>query len=164
MDKSDTLHRRRAKPKAKLNKALVTSGEIYGAFMAADSSRVVYFGDIDTVNVVEVYSCLPDGPSQIKLNGTVTTGGTVENGELTTDGSRAVFWGDVETDGVVEIYSVTLSGTGRTKLNQALVIGGSLNKDRVQVSPDGTKVAYVADAETDEVLYEASTVDSRDST
>ncbi|MGI0025647.1 MAG: FIMAH domain-containing protein, partial [Nitrososphaera sp.] len=54
-----------------------------------------------------------------------------------------------DTDDVHELFSVPLAGGTPTKLNGALVSGGDVFG--FQISPDSSRVAYVADQDTDEV-------------
>ena len=61
----------------------------------------------------------------------------------------AVFIADKETNGVDELF-VTNPGTDIRKLSAPLILGG--NVDAFQLSPDGTRVAYLADQEINEVF------------
>jgi hypothetical protein len=69
-----------------------------------------------------------------------------------------VYTADQDVDEVYELYSVPIDASASpVKLNGPLVAGGdvlleSTSTLRVQITPDGTRVLYVADQDTDEVL------------
>jgi Tol biopolymer transport system component len=53
------------------------------------------------------------------------------------------------TDGVLELYSVPLGGGSPVKLNGPLVSGGDVGA--ALISPDSSRIVYLADQEADEV-------------
>ena len=144
----------------KLNGAMVAGGNVLSFQVSANSSRVVYWADQQTDNVVELYSVPLGGPAAagVKLNGAMVTGGYVINFLISPDSSRVVYLADQQTDNVVELYSVPLGGQAAAgvKLNGAMVTGGYVLS--FQVSPDSSRVVYIADQDTDEVyeLYMSS--------
>ena len=68
-----------------------------------------------------------------------------------------VYWADQETDNVYELYSVPLGGPAAAgvKLNGAMVTGGYVHN--FLISPDSSRVVYLADQQTDNV-YELYSV------
>lgn len=60
-----------------------------------------------------------------------------------------VYLADEDTNGLVELYSVPVSGGVTTKLNGILPGGGDVDS-LFSVSPDGMRVIYRADEETED--------------
>ena len=99
-------------------------------------------------------------PSQVrKLNGPVASGfaGRVLSSLQAPDGSRLVYLADAEQDEVYELFSVPIGGGTATKLNGPLVAGGDVSNGVLlyQISPDSSRVVYLADQDADEVFEEA---------
>jgi Tol biopolymer transport system component len=140
----------------KLNGPLVNGGNVFDNvnMITYDSSRVIYLADQDTDGVIELYSApLVGGAPPIKLNGPLTSGAYVERIFLISpDSSRVIYVAQQDTEWVMELYSVSSSGGTPVKLNGTLVNGGDVESwGGVQISPDGSRVIYLADQDTDEV-------------
>ncbi len=151
----------------KVNGRLVPGGFVsYGFQISPDASRVVYLATQDTPSVLELYSApidpggrrirRPGVPLAVKLNGPLVAGGSISGPFLIgPDSQRVVYHADQEVDGVHELYSRPLDGSSvPVKLNGPLVAGGDVDElepDRNQISPDGTRVVYRADQDTDDV-------------
>jgi len=71
------------------------------------------------------------------------------------DSRRVIYLADQETDDVFELYSVLVAGGAPVRLNGPLVAGGDVSGAAPTVnrpfliSPDGVRVIYLADQETD---------------
>jgi Tol biopolymer transport system component len=141
----------------KLNGPLVAGGDVSfsgPAFrFSPDSSRVLYVADQDTDTVQEIYSVPSTGGAAVKLNGPLVAGGNVSTNGLafSPDSSRVLYVADQDTDTVQEIYSVPSAGGAAVKLNGPLVAGGGVFFLGQQFSPDGSRVLYFADQDTDTV-------------
>lgn len=120
------------------------------------STRVVYVADQDASGVYELYGVSITGGPAVKLNGPLVPGGDVgilNEGvpmKVSPDSSRVVYLADQDTDGVLELYSVPLAGGAATKLNGPMVAGGDVVDGGFVISPDSTRVVYVADQEVDD--------------
>ena len=124
---------------------------------------MLYHADQETNDVSELYIVLSTGGAPKKLNGTLVAGGDV-NPILSTagiqfspDGSRVLYQADQDVNDVNEIYVVASTGGLPVKLNGPLVSGGDVSANGLQFSPDGSRVLYLADQATDNVI-EAYTV------
>ena len=123
---------------------------------------MVYKAVQDQLGVDELYSVpivSPAGYNQWvegapifwkKLNRPLTAEGDVKSFMISPDSSRVVYLADQERDTVIEVYSVPLVGPAEAgvKLNRDLVAGGSVKffpPDAVQISPDSSRVVYIAD-------------------
>jgi len=85
----------------------------------------------------------------------LAAGGDVNSDFLISpDSSRVVYWADQQVDDIYELYSVPLAGphSAGVKLNGALVAGGNIFCEGYQISPDSSRVVYLADQQTDEVF------------
>ena len=140
----------------KLNGPLTPGGNVnYNYFaISPDSSRVVYSADQDTHGVIELYSSPLDGSgSSVKLNGPLTPGGGLfPQFAFTPDSSRVVYSAIQDTVGVSELYSRPLDGSGSVvKLNGPLTPGGYVPYYYFAISPDSSRVVYLADQDTVDV-------------
>ncbi len=116
---------------------------------------MVYVANQDTAMVPELYSVPIGGPAAAvtKLNGAVVAGGNVSAYFLISpDSSRVVYRANQQTASVAELYSAPIGGPAgsEVKLNGALVPGG--NVTFFQVSPDSSRVVYLADQQMDNVV------------
>jgi hypothetical protein len=139
----------------KVNGPLVNGrgGQVRNDFrISPDGSRVVYSAAQETEWVYELYSVPLDGSADpVKLNAALAPGGNVREILISPDSSRVVYWADQDTAGVFELYSVPLDGSAApVKLNAPLVSGGIVG-DVFQISPDSSRVVYLADQDTDNV-------------
>jgi Tol biopolymer transport system component len=140
----------------KLNGPLVAGGSVSeGAAFSPNSARVVYRADQQTDGVVELYSAPSTGPASagVRLNPTLVPGGHVWAFELSPNSARVVYRAEQEIDDVFELYSVPIAGpaSAGVKLNTAPVAGGDVSSGFV-ISPNGARVLYRSDQETDGVL------------
>ena len=133
----------------KLNGTLASGGRVELDFkITSDSHRVVYRADQTTNEVYELFSASITAGLPVKLNGTLAAGGDVLEFHLSPDGDRVVYLADQTTDNVDELYSVPATGgTTPVKLNGTLVSGGNV-WSTPQISPDGSRVVYLADQDT----------------
>lgn len=103
------------------------------------------------------------------VNGELVAGGNVTHMKFSPDLTHIVYRADQETDDVFEIYVTTEQGdTEPQKLNGTLIPDGdvvferttqnSSSFDGVQFSPQGTRIVYLADQDTDGI-YELYSVD-----
>lgn len=130
----------------------VRSGSIN---ISPDGSRVVYVADV-TENVFELFSVPTTGGNVTKLNPDFT--GTQKDVNFTTvkispTGNRVIYVADQNTDNVDELFSVPIAGGTVTKLNPDFLDNNRDVADfDLHISPDGSKVVYVADQEIDDLL------------
>ena len=107
--------------------------------------------------VFATMTCGEQAWAAIKLNDPQFFGARVRGIPLISpDSSRVVFYGDQEAGNVFELFSVSSIGGTVTKLNGSLsAIGGNVG-DQFSgghfLSPDGTRVAYLANQDTDNVV------------
>jgi Tol biopolymer transport system component len=139
----------------KLNATLVTNGDVgsNGILISPDSSRVVYTADQDADNVFEIFSVPIAGGTPVKLNGSMVANGDVAvapaGRAISPDGSRVVYVADQDTDEVLEVFSVPIAGGTPVKLNGPMATGGDVQTNGLSFSPNGSRLLYAADQETD---------------
>ncbi len=129
------------------------------AYQWAPNSGRVVFATQKTVGVTELYSIgTAMGSPLVTLSGTLVSGGDVATiFQISPDSTRVVFRADKDTDGVDELYSAPIAtANATTKLSGPLVVGGNVNFGFL-ISPDSTRVVFLADKETNgvEELYSA---------
>jgi hypothetical protein len=135
-------------PPVRLNPPLVAGGSVDALpfVLTPDSSRVVYRGDQDTNDVVELFSVPTEGGSAVRLSGPLGPHSDVQR-DFRVDAlsQRVVFTGDLETNFVEELFSAPIDGSaGRRKESGSLVSGGRVQRDH-RIASDGSFVVYRAD-------------------
>jgi len=144
-------------PPRRLNRPLVAGGSLVRIFqdpfeiqspliVVTPQNRVVYAGDQDVNDVVELYSVPVDGSaSPVTLSGPTNAAADVgETFVVSEDGSRVVFYGDLATDNVFELWSApTDGGAPPTRLSATGAPPYNLN-GLARISPDGSWVVYQA--------------------
>lgn len=83
----------------------------------------------------------------IKISG-LPMAGSVRAFTLSPDGTTAVYVADQATAGIAELYSAPIDGSAApTKISAGVTFGaGDSGVDLFQISPDGSTVAFLADA------------------
>ena len=143
-------------PALKLNPQLVTQGNVLadGLQLSPTGNRVLYAADQERASVVEIFSVSTFGGPVAKLNGTLTNGGSVTPGSqlFSPDGTRVLYHADQNSDEVFELFSVSATGGTPVRLNGPLVLDGDVRREGLQFSPNGSRVLYTADQQTDETF------------
>lgn len=129
----------------------LAEGYMVAGSVTPDSIRVVCT-DARYVSSGNVYSTPVAGGALLRLNDTPAPDGSVVGVSLSPDGARVVYRADQDTDEVFELYSVSVHGGPVTKLNPPLVAGATAGDvGKYLVSPDGTRLVYLADQDADQV-------------
>ncbi|MGQ0600637.1 MAG: hypothetical protein ACT4QE_02960 [Anaerolineales bacterium] len=142
-------------PSVKLSGPLAAGGFVWSFIISPNSARVIYRAYQGANDVYELYSVPLDASAPpVKLNPTPTTNGDVSTFyRVTSDSSRVVYVADQDTNDVDELYSVPVTGGSAIKLNTPLVMDGDVGfqagGEFFTLSPDGARVVYYADQETD---------------
>ncbi len=121
---------------------------------APDNSRLLYRTDKEAADRFELYSVAPDGSAHVKLNGALVDGGDVFADGLawTPDSAKIVYAANQTEVEAIDLYSVNADGSAATRLNGAVFVPPSATPASrgvmprtVQVSPDGSHVAYLVE-------------------
>ena len=150
-----------------INPIPVTDGDVESQYkISADSSYVVFTGDLDTNNIRELYSVPIAGPSTetVKLHTDLSAGHDVEYFDLTPDSNSVVFRMDTSVSNYqFDLYRSPLDGSSSaTRLN--VNAHDTVNVESTfHISPNSEFVVYIADQDTNDVseLYLASLTDSQ---
>ena len=112
--------------------------------------RVVFVASNDTEGVFELYLATPAGGAPTKLNPALVAGGNVQGGILVRN-STVLYRADEDVVGEVNLYAVDLATPGTAvKVNGTLAAGARVTR-QIALSDDATKVAYIADQDTQNV-------------
>jgi WD40 repeat protein len=157
---------------ARLTPPLIPGGNVTSFALTPDKTAVVYIADQTTNDVFELYQVNIATPGvSVKLNGTlIPPQGDVASFSITPDGTSVVYLADQQIDQVFELYRVLFSNPqSSVKLNPALSSGQTVNQSAATpfaVTPDSTKVVYIADQDTANVdeLYQVSFLNPLNST
>jgi Tol biopolymer transport system component len=132
-----------------------------GAFLVAASpstNRIAYALTCDTPvgnRTNQLWSVPMTGPASeaVSLAGSFVEGGAIQAFSTSPDGQYLVLLADKLVDERFELWSVPIAGPAgaMVRLNPALVSGGDVS-NTFEISPDSTRVAYVADQTSNEVF------------
>jgi Tol biopolymer transport system component len=116
-----------------------------------DSARVVWRGDLQTDGVHEIFSREIDGSSgAVKLNHSLG-GWAVHEFQISGDGSRVVYRTDDYGSGLGALYSVPADGSSASVMLAAQTGGATLAFHEYAITPDGARVVWRGDLETNGV-------------
>lgn len=137
----------------KLNGPVTPNGGIFDFTLSPDGSKVVYIGEQDIDGITELYSVPVGGGTVTKLspNTLTTTRQVLFTRRISADSSTVVYLGDQNTNAVNELFSVPIGGGTVTRLNNPLPSDGDVGLFGVELTPDGSRVIYSADQETNNV-------------
>lgn len=145
---------------AKLNGPLVSGGNVISFALTPDKSAVVYIADQQTDEVFELWRVSIATPGvSVKLNGTLILGGDVTAFTITPDGTSVVYRADQRIDQVFELFRVLFATPqASTLLNPAFLFGSGKSVTQFAVTPDSTKVVYIANQDANNVneLYQVA--------
>ena len=127
------------------------------AMFTTDSSKIIYRAEQEKplqteLYMVDVRNPLPQSPTTI--SGELMPGGGVVSFQITPDSSKVVFIARKEHPNVREIYVVDIRDTKPSfpvKLNGPMAVHGDVLS--ILISPDGKKIAYIADEEVNDAHY-----------
>lgn len=122
-----------------------------------DSTRLVFVGVCPpTFAVTQLWSVPAAGPAAaaVSLGGSFADGGQAQELALSPDSQYLVFTADRLVDERVELWSVPIAGpaAAAVRLNPTLVANGDV-LGGFRISPDSTRVAYIADQASDERFF-----------
>jgi Tol biopolymer transport system component len=138
----------------KLNPPLPVNRDVMDFIQSNDGSRIVYRSDSAAEGFFDLYIVDVANPgTAVQLSGALTPGGSVRSGYLfSADDTRVVYRADQQVVDRLELFSVSVATPGvSTKLNSTLVQEGDVTSG-YEISPDSSRVAYVADQDVDGVL------------
>ena len=137
---------------AKLNGQMLPGATGVTSFaLTQDKSAVVYIADENFVGIFELFRVNIATPGQsVKLNGTITTpGGDVTSFAITPDGTSVVYRADQFFDEIFELFRVSFATPqASTRLNPAFSNGSGKSVKKFAVTPDSTKVVYIANQDS----------------
>lgn len=120
--------------------------------LTPDGSRVVYFGEVGTIDVNEVWSVPVDGPSAAAVRlSKIPVGGMAEvwEYEIAPDSSRVVVLGDLDVAGSRELWSVPIDGPAASGVKLHPSLAGGRSVDTFEISPDSGRVVMRGDMVVD---------------
>lgn len=128
-----------------------------GADFTPDSAHLLYGGYCPPgETLTQLWSVPASGPASaaVSLAGSITTGGALQGLAISPDSQYLVFSADRLVDERVELFSVPVAGPAAAivRLNPSLVTNGDV-KSGFKISPDSTRVAYIADQLSDERFF-----------
>lgn len=118
----------------------------------ADGRFAVYVHDAVVDHAKELWSVPVAGGDPIRLSGLFPSPASPIQLALTPDAQTAVYLAPQDSTDVYELYSAPIAGPEGSwiRLNQTLVAFGDVAE--FVLAPDGGRVAYVADAQTDGIF------------
>jgi len=124
----------------------IVTGE-YAFSWASDSSRIAYLADQGTAGVIELFSVLPNGTSNIRLSGDLGSDGNVVEFLWAPDTSRIVYLANQDVVNALELYSVLPNVTNSS---QKITSGFDPGENVIDFAwaPSSQRVAFIADKNT----------------
>lgn len=149
---------------AKLNPPLQSNRTVTNFSLTPDKTAVVYIADQNNDNVFELFLVnLATPGNSVKLNGVLQPNGDVVSFAITPDGTSVVYLADQTIDPGNELFQVFFAntGSGGIRLTPTFATGGTVSQ--FAVTPDSTRVVYLADADTLNVkeLYQVAFLNPR---
>ena len=138
----------------RLNPALGGNKLVASHRITPDSSRVLYVSDQQNAGEFELYSATIDGGLLTpRVSDNLTGNSDVQsNFQITPDGAWVIFKADREVDGIDRVFAGYPDGSlPPTPLTPPPVAGRIIFGNPV-ISPDGVRVAYLADHTVDDVI------------
>jgi Tol biopolymer transport system component len=117
---------------------------------APDGSRIAYIADDFRIDVLELFTTLPDLPEVNRISGKLVENGDVLEFEWAPDSSRVAYTADQDENDVAELYTSTPDGRVNDIVSGVMVPGG--NVQDFKWASDSSGVGYRADQDIDEVI------------
>ncbi|MCP4679256.1 MAG: hypothetical protein GY854_27965 [Deltaproteobacteria bacterium] len=128
-----------------------TSADIDGFVLSRDADTVLFYGDQETDNIIELFMVDLGGASPttpVKVSGELVVGRSANSPAVSANGQSVAYRMDPETDNIYAVYFVDLSGEDpglSVKINTTLPVDATTNY--CFVSQDGDTVVYVGEQE-----------------
>lgn len=145
-------------PVTQLNTGPATIVVLYDFEISPAADRVVFrarsYNPLTDDWIFELYSVPINGGAPVKLNAPLAAGGDVTYYEISA-GGLVVYEADQVVNGRFELYRVPITGGLVVKLNGPLTDGGSVGGPlgfgaSFHISPDGSRVVYVANQDVED--------------
>ncbi|WP_455209744.1 TolB family protein [Kaarinaea lacus] len=152
----------------KLNDPLVSGGNVTNYTISPDGTLVAYVADQEIDERFELYVAELDGSAVVKVSASsANTDSDVTNDAVwAPDNSRIAYRSDESTRGndVFVLRTVRPDGSGNVIVNPVGVAGSNVEEMSFIWSPDASRIAYLADLTTDDVieLYTSSAASAGD--
>jgi hypothetical protein len=138
------------------NEKLHDNGILISSVHISPDSRWVVFPVKENIFTArELYSIPIEGGDAVRLNKDLVEDGSIDCYYLliSPNSKYVVYRADQDAFAVEELYSVPIEGpaSAGVKLNNPLPLGSDVAFKKFAVSPDSSRVVYIADQEVDEV-------------
>ena len=142
----------------KLSAALDAAEDVTDFKIDPTGTTIAYIADQNVDETFELFRVPLAGGAAVQVNGAAAAGASPSLFQFTSDGSRLLYLMDQDSLGVVELYGAAVSGGAAVKLSGSMTPGGNVTGISVpRTVSDGTRVAYIADQDTDETFELYST-------
>ena len=119
----------------------MANGDVWSFEISPIGDRVVYRGDVQTNDKVELYSVPISGGISIKLSHpTMLSTGEIKSFEINEQGTRVAYLVDEVQNFALDLWAAPITGGGATKLNQRRGTGDSVLE--LKISPLGDRVVF----------------------
>jgi hypothetical protein len=152
-------------PARKVNAPLVAGGDVSIELsrrsfveVTSDSRHVLYRADQELDERFELYLAPLDGTgAPRKVSGALVAGGSVLPGfQLAPGDASVIYAADARADDAFELYEARLEDGRVRRLSPPMPPGGDVlvtgSGPQFEIAPDGSRVVYIADQDTEGVL------------
>jgi Tol biopolymer transport system component len=118
-----------------------------------DGSRVAYLSNLGGGSRADLFVSLATGVGgRVRVNPVLPAGGFIFAFQWAPDGSRIAYVAEQNADDLLELFTSLPDTTGNVRVSGTLVTGGDVQGDAFLWAPDASRIAFLADAATDEVV------------
>jgi len=125
----------------------------YAFSWASDSSRIAYLADQRTAGVIELFSALPNGKSNIRLSGNLGSDRDVVEFLWAPSSQRVAFIADKNTPGLFQLWTTSPTNAKNVLVSSLIPVGDGDVIEFAWAPEIGTnRIAYLADENKDEMF------------
>lgn len=131
----------------------VSGGDVIDFQWAPDGSRLAFAGDLETNDVLALFTAPPDEQdNRIKVSGESASGGSAGDFLWSPDAALLAFVGDLVILGRRELFTVRPDGTGLKTVSGGMIANGAVTEFQWSPDSDSARLAFSGDLVIDDTV------------